>query len=444
MKDVIKPLLNKWFIVPFFVLSIGVFALMGANSASAFQGSFFGQSTCGPTHGTHVLPPDQIQSKLDLLHSMYSSGSVQFEKTSSQWLMAYDPTYDVYNNGNLQIWWTSYDNTIATTNLDYNSSTDQSTIMLHSTYPTRWYMNLYDPVAGTFSGSIVEGSNVPLDTMTCNDTANQAFIDGIRRTTSYSTTYPNDVPFVAVSRSYWVDYSYINTKTNITAHYLGKQTKPISDLPDPHFATYKIADDTVTDSGTGLPKIVCEATKRIIDDFNANVSCPDLVFSPHKYILLVSVNPFDVGNEDLAPYFDNTTFKDSKYYIDMSVVSQGSTLQCTPSTIDNTTAASCFAPLSFTDCMSPSFPFFDINKCYDNMTIITSMLTFNYAGFGNGWTASNQCYTLTTFNEWLHLSNPVVCPEMPATVRDIVTPFVTFFLGLITITFIAKRTGSGF
>jgi hypothetical protein len=74
--------------------------------------------------------------------------------------------------------------------------------------------------------------------------------------------------------------------------------------------------------------------------------------------------------------------------------------------------------------------------------MVTDALTFGTVKLGNDYNFNNQCRTLGTIGDWMNLDNKTVCPVMPESVRNIITPFITFALGLMTIKFIASKTGS--
>lgn len=91
------------------------------------------------------------------------------------------------------------------------------------------------------------------------------------------------------------------------------------------------------------------------------------------------------------------------------------------------------------DCLIPDFPFIDMNGCLNNVYAMIGLLSFNSVKFGNVWQTSDSCYNLVILDDWINLSNPTICPQFPSSVRNIITPFVTFILGIITIGFIVKR-----
>lgn len=98
----------------------------------------------------------------------------------------------------------------------------------------------------------------------------------------------------------------------------------------------------------------------------------------------------------------------------------------------------------FAECMNSEFPFLHIKDCMKNLGTIGSLLSFNRFTFGSGWNFSNECRDLEVLDDWLNLSNNRVCPMVDMTIRNTITPFVTFAFGLMAITFISKKSGGGF
>lgn len=95
------------------------------------------------------------------------------------------------------------------------------------------------------------------------------------------------------------------------------------------------------------------------------------------------------------------------------------------------------------DCVTETFPFINIEGCLNNMTIVLNLLSFNTINFANTWAFSDSCRTLVVINGWLNLPPGYqACPQIPSFVRNVTTPFVTFALGLLTITFLARNKGS--
>lgn len=95
----------------------------------------------------------------------------------------------------------------------------------------------------------------------------------------------------------------------------------------------------------------------------------------------------------------------------------------------------------FEACVSETFPFIYPEECINNMYTVINLLAFGEVTFPN-FTYNPACQNLNTFDDWLGLpANYQVCPQFPSTVRNIVTPFVAFMLGLVTMKFLHRRTG---
>lgn len=95
----------------------------------------------------------------------------------------------------------------------------------------------------------------------------------------------------------------------------------------------------------------------------------------------------------------------------------------------------------FEQCLTDEFPFVNLEACIENIFIFTNLLSFGTVTIGE-FTTSTSCYNLAIIDDWLNLDNPTICPQFSDTVRNIVTPFVMFILGLITTMFIARESGS--
>lgn len=95
-------------------------------------------------------------------------------------------------------------------------------------------------------------------------------------------------------------------------------------------------------------------------------------------------------------------------------------------------------------CMKPDFPFMDLKACVDNFETIVNMLAFGQLKLGNTWIfETGQCRSINFIGGWLHLNNKYICPIFPNYVRDTVTPFVTFLLGLLSLQFISRLRREG-
>lgn len=95
----------------------------------------------------------------------------------------------------------------------------------------------------------------------------------------------------------------------------------------------------------------------------------------------------------------------------------------------------------FEQCVTETFPFINIQGCMNNLSTIINLLYFGEVKFPS-WTFNPACHNLTLMDDWLGLPNGhQVCPQIPSSVRTVVTPFVAFMLGLVTMGFIRRRSG---
>jgi len=95
-------------------------------------------------------------------------------------------------------------------------------------------------------------------------------------------------------------------------------------------------------------------------------------------------------------------------------------------------------------CVKETWPFVDVIGCVKNIGSIGELLSFGTIKSNNQWSAFNGCTNLTVIDDWMNLENSEVCPKIPSYVRSVVTPFVTFALGLTMVRFLSKQGGDGF
>lgn len=108
-------------------------------------------------------------------------------------------------------------------------------------------------------------------------------------------------------------------------------------------------------------------------------------------------------------------------------------------------------------CLQEAFPFVNVPGCIANISVVVNLLSFGSIVFSNDWftpigglassgstmSLTDSCYSLVVIDDWLNLPDDYqACPQIPSYVRNVVTPFVTFALGLLTITFLARNKGS--
>lgn len=91
-------------------------------------------------------------------------------------------------------------------------------------------------------------------------------------------------------------------------------------------------------------------------------------------------------------------------------------------------------------CIKSDFPFIDFPGCVSNVGKIVSMLSFGGIDIGDDFNAT-PCKTLSVVDDWMHLDNPTICPQIPSYVRSVTTPFVTFALGLFMVSWLSRRAG---
>lgn len=95
-------------------------------------------------------------------------------------------------------------------------------------------------------------------------------------------------------------------------------------------------------------------------------------------------------------------------------------------------------------CMTEEYPFVHMDGCLANMSVVTEALSFGSVKVGatNQWSFTDGCHQLGTVGEWINLEGQSVCPNIPASVRNVITPFITFAMGLMTVKFITKQGGN--
>jgi len=95
----------------------------------------------------------------------------------------------------------------------------------------------------------------------------------------------------------------------------------------------------------------------------------------------------------------------------------------------------------FEACFIPEFPFINVGGCINNMYKTINLLYFGQVHFPS-FTFNPACHNLNVLDDWLGLPNGYqVCPQIPAFVRQITTPFIAFLLGLVTMGFIKRIRG---
>lgn len=95
---------------------------------------------------------------------------------------------------------------------------------------------------------------------------------------------------------------------------------------------------------------------------------------------------------------------------------------------------------TFEQCILDEAPYIDLNGCMSSFGKVVNMLSFGLINFDRDtWTSTDECYNLVVLHNWLHLKQSQVCPAFSPMVRNTVTPFITFFMGLIIASWITRN-----
>lgn len=95
-------------------------------------------------------------------------------------------------------------------------------------------------------------------------------------------------------------------------------------------------------------------------------------------------------------------------------------------------------------CYADTFPFIDLNGCTGVLENFLNNLSFGAISFPD-WSINNDsCHTLGIIGDWINVpaSSRTICPQFPAEIRNIVTPFLTFILGLTILGVIVTKSRS--
>lgn len=93
------------------------------------------------------------------------------------------------------------------------------------------------------------------------------------------------------------------------------------------------------------------------------------------------------------------------------------------------------------DCISEEFPFIHMDDCARGVERIINMLFFGEISFPQ-FAINPSCRPLLTIDDWLGLpNNYIVCPMVGSEIRNVVTSFVSFMLGIATVGMLRRRTG---
>jgi hypothetical protein len=271
-----------------------------------------------------------------------------------------------------------------------------------------------------------------------------AFVSAVNYPSGYEGTDIPDTYSPPVDPvDYWINYTYTAGGSSLIATYNGKITDPTSSLADPASIWWQLRDPEDPDMSAYEATVVCEANLLVNVPFNISQHCDDFTPELRSYILVGKINPLNPANEDLWGDAE-INFRDTWFTINFANNSFGDTENCEPGALaGDFVGLNCVAPetVDFTACFTESFPFVDPFECVDSMKLLVSLLSFKTIRFGNEYNQQAECHNLTTIGDWIGAPGLELCPQFSGTIRTILTPFVMFILGLITLKFLTKREG---
>lgn len=93
-------------------------------------------------------------------------------------------------------------------------------------------------------------------------------------------------------------------------------------------------------------------------------------------------------------------------------------------------------------CFSETFPYVDMDGCTAVIENLVNNLSFGAITFPDWEVNSDGCHTLGPLGDWINVapSSRTVCPQFSSTVRNTVTPFLTFVLGITIIGALISKT----
>lgn len=89
-------------------------------------------------------------------------------------------------------------------------------------------------------------------------------------------------------------------------------------------------------------------------------------------------------------------------------------------------------------CVDNQAPFIHIPECVANFGVFAKMLSSDAINLGIP-SVNGSCRTLGTVGDWMRVENKQVCPKVPESVRNVVTPFIIFALSLLVVGYIARK-----
>lgn len=467
--------MNKFHLAILAFLLSGAFALIGANSANALYGSFH------TADQLNVVSPNGLHSA-DVSHDTPNSWQILRQKDSTRKrcdyqtqlttaiesgsiaVTQYIPQTLTGNQGltfNLsQSWQTDYPRSFVA--IIFSTSNDQTAdiligddytdVLLQTTYSNSYYSaSLFIDNDGTYIFNCGR-----FDSNLCQ-----------AEYTTHTSTCP-----LFMSLTNWIGYagsgwSYPDYQTYI--YYTTFEVQYPPDWDQPLIPTVP-PDPPVTPVGNDqTPNLNIQMAQDFlatIQDTNFNTFdpvpfvCSDELTPILHYEIWDRLDPDDPDEDLLFTGTENPTvsftyqfarYDQDKYY---RVVSWYECFTGEPSFEHSSyvdfmiTRNGMLGQDLFESCMTETFPFMDMGACYNNLSNILQLMVNGKITFPS-WTFDPSCTNLNTFDDWMNLpSGYQVCPQFPPSVRNAITPFVAFMLGIVTVGFINRHNrdvrGQGF
>lgn len=411
-----------------------VFVLASTNNANALS-------------STQIVPnPTSCQMPTDDYWKTHTSN---FTSEHSSWFMAKmtNDSKDWWgsNPNNLMLFWTdgSYANTESQVLIDYNTSTQQYSLSVDTYTTIPIYLGPYSPTPNIFGAAGSSTGHNWLNVYTPYIEQVCAYGGNIVRTESYNNNNPEVPP--SIDLIYQVNMSLSGSGSNFIAKYNGKTTDPTSDLLDPTTVRWNITDYNINDVTSPVgTKLMCETVDKPISENFTNTDCSFTRITGHRYAVIMGVF---IGNAtfDDFEYGDNIyniTYKMSSIeLLNQNGIYNTDTTTCINSTVGgeigfgnncNSTVPGLQSFLD--DCINENFPFIHVVECGNALYQTINILTFGHINFGNSFVQAPDCRQLVMLDDWLLLPDDyVLCPQFPSYIRDTITPFITLFLGTITV-----------
>jgi len=411
----------------FLLISVfaSVFALSGANNANALQPS---TPVCEFYNHNRQYLIDQIpyQNIKDYLNN--SSTPVIYSLSTADYFGDNVPIIDFTYNGNGLNF--------------YNDGVNKVRITGGSSQ-----YQVYFNTDGSFGG-LQENSIYPYTYWKCVVDVSNVTYDPSYTGTNYSTPTATDL-------TYQVNMQLTGSNSNFIANYSGKTTDPTSTISDPTEVRWNVTDYDIVDETSVIgTKLMCETMTKPISENFTNADCSFTRITGHRYSVIMGVYLGNAtqDNFDNGDQIYNITYKMSSIeLLNQSGTYTTNTTTCVNSTIGgeigfgnncNSTIPGLQSYLD--DCINVDFPYIHVVECSSALYQTIHILTFGHINFGNSFVQAPDCRQLVMLDDWMLLPDDyILCPQFPLYVRDTITPFITLFLGMITVLWLGKIKSDG-